>query len=144
MKLPFCIISRSFRPSPRNPLPPRLEKGFVSPGNGIIWFGLPSSEGLFQTAVRRSCLPAGRVCSKLHASLCGFPNGPSQSPFTAVRTFSAHIFQRLPPNVPLDGGAGVQTRVPRSRLADYGAYAPSLRRSTACSPKPKAACFRFH
>lgn len=95
-KLPFCIISRNFQPSPRNPLPLVGEgkhRGFVLPGIGIIRFGLPNSEEPFQTAVRRSCLPAGCVCSKLHASLCGFPNGPSQSPFTAVRTFRV-VFSR--------------------------------------------------
>lgn len=95
-KLHFCIIPRNFQPSPRNPLPPVREGkrgGFVLPGIGIIWFGLPNSEEPFQTALRRSRLPAGRVCSKLRASLCGFPNGPSQSPFTAARMFRV-VFSR--------------------------------------------------
>lgn len=69
---------------------PRSEKenrGFVFPGIGIIWLGLPNLGEPFQTATCRSCLPAGRVCTKLRASLCGFPNGPRESPFTAIGMF---------------------------------------------------------
>lgn len=57
------------------------------PGIVIMWLGLPNLEEPFQTAMHWSCLPAGRVCTKPSASLCGFPNGPRQSPFTAVGMF---------------------------------------------------------
>lgn len=107
---------------------PWLEKGFLSPGNGIIWFGLPNSEGLFQTAARRSCLPAGRVCSKLHASLCGFPNGPSQSPIHS----SSNIFGSYFPEI-------TSERAPRWRRRGAGTCAafPSGRLRGICSRPPE-------